>query len=66
MGRNLVKLKNMTLNRHFDVPTKKEVESLHCFFVFEWINLKFGARGNFRLLTLNINSRTQYKFEILG
>ena len=41
------------------------MESLHCFFLFGWIKLKFGVRGNFRLLTSNLNSKTQYQFEIL-
>ena len=49
-------------NRHFDVVTTKEVESGHCFFVFGWIKLKFAVKGNFRL---NLNSKTQYQFEIL-
>ena len=51
-------------NRHFDVTTTKEVESLHCFFVFWWIKLKFGVRGNFILLISNLNSETQHQFEI--
>ena len=46
----------MTSYRHFDVVTTKEVESLHCFFVFGWIKLKFGVRGNFGLLISNRNS----------
>ena len=41
------------------------MESLHCFFVFGWIKLKFGVRGNFRLLISNLSSETQYQFEIL-
>ena len=41
------------------------MESLHCFFVFGWIKLKFGVMGNFRLLLSNLNSKTQYQFEIL-
>ena len=50
MGRNLVKFKQIDdvisnsnvqrHNRHFDVATTKEVESLRCFFVFGWIKLK--------------------------
>ena len=52
-------------NRHFDVTTTQQVESLHCFFVFGWINLNFNARGNFRLLISNLSSKTQYRFEIL-
>ena len=43
----------------------KEVESLYCFFVFGWIKLKFGVRGNFRLPISNLNSKTQYHFKIL-
>ena len=35
------------------------------FFVFEWIELKFCVRGNFGLLISNLNSKTQYQFEIL-
>ena len=75
MGRNLVKFKkiddvisNLKVwrhNGHFDVSTTKEVESLHCFFVFGWIKLKFGVGGNFRLLISNLNSKTQYQFQIL-
>ena len=41
------------------------MESLHCFFVFGWIKLKFGVRVNFRLLISNLNSKTQYQFAIL-
>ena len=41
----------------FDVATTKEVESLHCFYVFGWIKLKFGVRSNFRLLISNLNSK---------
>ena len=41
------------------------MESLHCFFVFGWIKLKFCVRGNFRLLISNLNSKTQYQLEIL-
>ena len=40
---------------HFDVATTTEVESLYCFFVFGWIKLKFGVKGNFRLLISNLN-----------
>ena len=76
MGRNLVKLKNKIddaisnskvgrHNRHFYVVTAKQMESLHCFFVSGWIKLKFNVRGNFRLLISNLNSKTQYQFEIL-
>ena len=49
----------------FDVATAKEVESLHCFFVLEWIKLKFGVRDNCRLLISNLNSKMQRHFEIL-
>ena len=56
----------MTSYRHFDVKTAtKEKESLHCFFIFERIKLKFGVRGNFRFLISNRNSKMQYQFEIL-
>ena len=75
MGRNLVEFKRIgdvisnskvwRHYRHFDVPTTREVKSLHCFLVFGWIKLKFGVRGNFRLLISNLNSKTQYQFEIL-
>ena len=68
MGRNLVKFfkkfddvisnsKVWRHHRHFDFATTKEVESLHCFFVFGWIKLKFGVRGNCRLLISNLNSK---------
>ena len=52
-------------NCNFDITTTKEVESLHCFFVFGWIKLKFGVRGNFRLLISNLNSKTQYQLRNL-
>ena len=71
MGRNLLKFKRKLMtsslihNCDCDVATTKEVKSLHCFFVFGWIKLKLGVRGNFRLLTSNLNSKTQYQFEIL-
>ena len=54
MGRNLVKLtekkmivsfliqKYDVLYRHFDVATTNKVESLHCFFGFRWIKLKYA------------------------
>ena len=35
--------------------------SLYCFFVFGWIKL----RCNFELLISNLNSKSQYQFEIL-
>ena len=65
MGGNLVKFKRFlmtsSLIRKYDViivPIPKEVESLHCFcFVFGWIKLKFGVRGNFRVLISNLNSK---------
>ena len=41
------------------------MESLHCFYVFGWIKLKFGVRGNFRLLISNLNRKSLYQFEIL-
>ena len=41
------------------------MESLHCFFVFGWIKLKFVARGNFRLLISNLNLKRHYQFKIL-
>ena len=50
---------------HSDVATINKVENRHCLFVFGWIKLKFGVRGHFRLLVSNINSKTQYQFEIL-
>ena len=76
MGRNLVKFeknfhdvisnsKVWRHNRHFDFATTKEVESLHCFFVFGWIKLKFGVVGTFVLLISNLNSKAQYQFAIL-
>ena len=74
MGSYLVKLKkidvvisnsNVCRYHHFDVMTTREVESSYCFFVFEWIKLEIGVRGNFRLLISNLNSKTQYQFEIL-
>ena len=42
------------------------MENIYCFFVFRKIKLKFGVRGNFKFLTLNpnVNSKTQYEFEI--
>ena len=52
-------------NRHFDVATTKDVESLHYFFVSGRIELKFAVKDNFRLLISNHNSETQYHFEIL-
>ena len=55
----------MTYNRHFDVVTTQEGESLHGFFVFGWIKLKYSVSGNFGLLISNLNSETQYQFEIL-
>ena len=39
----------------FDVATTNKVERLHCFFVFGWMKLKFGVRGNFRHLISNLN-----------
>ena len=51
---------------HFDVVTTKEAESLHCFSVFGWIKLKLGVMSNFGLVISNLNSKTQYRFEILG
>ena len=75
MGRNLVKLKKndgvisnskvLRHNRDSDVSATEKVESLHCLFVFGWIKLKFVVRDNFRLPILNLNSITQYRFEIL-
>ena len=75
MGRYLEKLKKnddvisdsniWRHNHHFDVMTTREVESPYCFFVFVWIKLEFGVRGNFRFLISNLNSKTQYQFEIL-
>ena len=34
-------------------------------FVFGWIQLNFGVRGNFRFLISNLNSKMQYLFTIL-
>ena len=76
MGKNLVKCKKiqwrhlqfesmMSYNCHVVVVTFNNVESLHCLFVFESTELKFGVRGNFGLLISNFNSKTQYQFEIL-
>ena len=74
MSRSLVKLKEiddvtcnskvLRHNRHFDVVTTEEDESRHCFFVFGWIKLKCGVRGNFWLLISNLNSKMQYLFAI--
>ena len=73
MDRNLVKfLKNLmtsSLIRKYGaiiviLITNKE-ESLHCFFVSGWIKLKFGVRGNLRILISNLNSKRQYRLEIL-
>ena len=75
MGGNLVKFlkinddvvsnsRVLRHNCHFDVATAKEVESFHCFFGFGWIKLKFVVKSNFRLLISNLNSKTQYQFEI--
>ena len=44
MGRNFVKFN----------ATTKEMESLHRLSVFGWIKLKWGVRGNFRLLISNL------------
>ena len=72
MGRNFVKFKkivsNSNVRRHnrpFDVITTKKVKSLHGFFVFGWIKLKFGVRGKFRVLISNRNSKKPYQFEVL-
>ena len=74
MGRNLVKFQKILMmssfnskvcHSHFDVATTSHVKSLYCFFVFGWIKLKFGVRGNFRLLISNRNSKMPYQFEIL-
>ena len=75
MGRNLLKFRKhfddvlsnsdvLRYYQHIDVATTEELESLHCFFVCGWINLKFGVRGHFRPLISNLNSKTQYQFEI--
>ena len=53
------------IQKYFDVATTEKVENLHWFFVFGRIKLKFAVRGNFRLLISNLNSKTQYQFEIL-
>ena len=54
----------MTSYSSFWVATAEEVESCHCFFVFVWVKLRYGLRGNFRLLISNFNSKTQYLFAI--
>ena len=77
MSGNLVKLKNILMAsspvRKYDViivilmvrPQKSGKCSLFLCFLFGWIKLKFGIRGNFALLISNPNSKTQYQFEIL-
>ena len=63
------KLITSSLIRMYDVIivilTTQEGESLRGFFVFGWIKLKFGLRGNFELLISNLNSKMQYLFKIL-
>ena len=63
MGRNLLKFKKILMTS--SLIRKYEVESPHCFIVSGWITLKFGVRGNFRLLISNHNSKMQYRFEIV-
>ena len=70
LGRNMQKFEKKlmatSLIRKYDViivilmSRQQKVESLHCFFVFGWIGLKFGVRGNFRILISNLNSKMQY------
>ena len=43
----------------------KKGESRHCFFIFGWIKLKCGVRGNCGFLISNLHSKTQYRFKIL-
>ena len=67
MGRNLVKLKKMmtsSLIRKYDVIIvilmSHQLRKWKVFIVslfFGWIKLKFGVRGNFRLLISNLNSK---------
>ena len=76
MDRNLVKFKNIlttsSLIRKYDViivilmsRQLRKWKVFTVFFVFGWIKLKFGVRGNFTLLISNLNAKTQYQFEIL-
>ena len=46
-------------------PTK-EGKNIHCFIIFEWINLRFGVEANnVNLRISNLKSKVQYQFEIL-
>ena len=75
MNKNLVKffkkLMASSLIRKYDVIIVilmlRQLKSgkSSCFFVFGWIKLKLGLRGNFRLLISNLNSKMQYQFEML-
>ena len=49
---------------HFDVVTPNNVESLHCFFAFEWIQLKFGVMGNFGLLISDLKGNLRSKSKL--
>ena len=71
MSRNLVKLKKLVTS---SLIQKYEVM---IFILMSWqlkkrkalivplFKLKFGVRGNFRLLISNLNSKMQYQFEIV-
>ena len=65
MGRNLVKfLKELMASylicNHFDVAA-----TFFCFFVFRWMELKFGVKGNSGFLISNLISKVQYYFKIV-
>ena len=73
MGRNRVKIKKLmtsSLISKYDVMIVilmlRQLNEWKVFivslFFFGWIKLKFGVRGNFRLLISNLNSKTQYQF----
>ena len=72
-GRSLVKfkiLKTSSLIPKYDVIIailmSRQLKNWEfSIFVFGWIKLKFGVRGNFRLLISNLNSKTRYQFEIV-
>ena len=71
MGRNLVKFKNFLMTssviRKYDVIIVifmlRQLRKWKFFIVSLFLDgLKFGVRGNFRLLILNLNSKMQYLF----
>ena len=76
MGRNLVKFEKKLMTsfpiRKYEViivilmsrQLKKWKDCIE-FLLLGWIELKFGVKGNFRLLISNLNSKTQYHFEIV-